>query len=106
MAPGTLSETALQAASPKRGRRARQTGLVTSTARQKTITVTVQRLVRHRKYGKYIRRRTVLHAHDEKSECHKGDVVEIVQCRPLSKTKCWRLVQIVRRGAGAEGAQP
>jgi small subunit ribosomal protein S17 len=91
-----------QARSP----RATRVGLVTSTARQKTIRVTVQFLVRHAKYGKYQRRRTVLHAHDERGECRNGDVVEVAQCRPLSKTKCWRLVRILRRGAGhvEEGA--
>ncbi len=90
-----------------RSPRAKRVGLVTSTARQKTIRVTVQYLVRHPKYGKYLRRRTVLHAHDERGECRTGDVVELAQCRPLSKTKCWRLVRILRRRAGqAEGGAP
>ncbi len=83
-----------------RGPRAKRVGLVTSTARQKTIRVAVRYLVRHAKYGKYLRRRTVLHVHDERGECRNGDVVEVAQCRPLSKTKCWRLVRILRRGAG------
>ena len=60
---------------------------MTSAARQKTIRVTVSYLVRHPKYGKYLRRRSMLHAHDEKNECRNGDLVEIVQCRPVSKTK-------------------
>jgi small subunit ribosomal protein S17 len=88
---------------PARRQRSKRVGVVTSTARQKTIRVTVEYSVRHPKYGKYIRRQTVLHAHDEKSECRNGDVVELAQCRPLSKTKSWRLVRVVRRGAGGEG---
>jgi small subunit ribosomal protein S17 len=87
-----------------RRQRATATGVVTSCSRSKTIGVTVARMVRHPKYGKYIRRRTVLHAHDEKNECHNGDVVELVQTRPLSKTKCWRLVKIIARGHGPVGA--
>jgi small subunit ribosomal protein S17 len=83
---------------PARQQRATETGVVTSAARQKTIAVTVTRMVRHPKYGKFIRRRTVLHAHDEKNECRNGDTVEIVQTRPLSKTKCWRVMRIVSRG--------
>jgi small subunit ribosomal protein S17 len=91
------------ATAPARRKRATQIGVVTSAARQKTIRVTVSYLVRHPKYGKYLRRRSLLHAHDEKNECRNGDVVEIVQCRPLSKTKCWRLLRIVTRGAREAG---
>ena len=84
---------------PPAGTRRRQptrVGVVTSAARQKTISVTIAYLVRHPKYGKFLRRRTVLHAHDEKNECHTGDVVEVMQCRPLSKTKRWRLVRVLK----------
>jgi len=59
--------------------------------------VTIEYLMRHPKYGKYLRRRTVLHAHDEKNECRLGDKVEVMECRPISKTKHWRLVRIVER---------
>jgi small subunit ribosomal protein S17 len=52
-------------------------------------------MAKHPKYGKFIRRRTVLHVHDENNESRTGDVVEVAQCRPISKTKCWRLVRIV-----------
>ncbi len=93
------SERSDKTAAPAgRKQRATRVGVVTSTARQKTIRVTVSYLVRHPKYGKFIRRRTVLHAHDERGEANLGDTVEVVQTRPLSKTKCWRLLRIVRRG--------
>jgi small subunit ribosomal protein S17 len=72
-----------------------QTGMVTSDERDRTIRVQIDYRVRHPKYGKYMRRRTVVHAHDEKNEAHKGDWVEIVECRPISKTKNWRLVRIL-----------
>jgi small subunit ribosomal protein S17 len=81
----------------KRGKRPTRVGMVTSDKRDKTIAVTVSYSVRHPKYGKYIRRRTVLHAHDEKNEAVTGDKVEITLCRPLSKTKSWRLARILER---------
>ena len=81
----------------RRGKRPTRLGVVTSDKRNKTIAVTVSYLVKHPKYGKYIRRRTVLHAHDEKNEAATGDKVEITLCRPLSKTKTWRLVRIIER---------
>jgi small subunit ribosomal protein S17 len=93
-----MSPETREQAKPARTQRATETGVVTSSGRQKTIAVTVTRMVRHAKYGKFIRRQTILHAHDEKNDCHNGDVVEIVQTRPLSKTKCWRLLRIVSRG--------
>ncbi|HXH02833.1 MAG TPA: 30S ribosomal protein S17 [Candidatus Competibacteraceae bacterium] len=75
------------------------TGRVTSNKMDKTITVLVERLVRHPVYGKYVRRSTKLHAHDANNECREGDVVVVEQCRPLSKTKAWRLVKILERAA-------
>ena len=96
-----MSELAGQAvvSPPKAPRKKRpvRIGVVASAARDKTIKVTVSYLVRHPKYGKYLRRRTVLHAHDENNEAGKGDLVEIVACRPVSKTKHWRLVRVVRK---------
>lgn len=86
------SETGNQKRSPKRAVRS---GVVTSDARDKTIRVTIENLVRHEKYGKYLRRRTNLHVHDEQNEAAVGDRVLIMETRPLSKTKCWRLVKIV-----------
>ncbi len=102
----TTNNTATAARTATRGPRAKRVGVVTSAARQKTIKVTLSYLVRHAKYGKYLRRRTVLHAHDEKNESRVGDVVEIMECRPLSKTKNWRLVRIVARGRGAAEVPP
>ena len=72
-------------------------GVVASDKGDKTIKVVVAYQTRHPKYGKYLKRRTVLHAHDEKNEAREGDTVEIAECRPLSKTKHHRLVRIVER---------
>jgi small subunit ribosomal protein S17 len=73
------------------------TGRVVSDAMDKTITVLVERRVQHPLYGKFIRRSTKIHAHDEANACNSGDWVTIEQCRPLSKTKAWRLVEIVEK---------
>jgi small subunit ribosomal protein S17 len=73
------------------------TGQVISDAMDKTITVLVERRVKHPLYGKFMRRSTKVHAHDEANECNKGDWVRVEQCRPLSKTKSWRLVEVVER---------
>lgn len=71
-------------------------GRVISNKMDKTITVLVERRVRH-SIGKYVRRSTKLHAHDEGNQCHEGDLVAIAEGRPISKTKAWRLVEIVER---------
>jgi len=73
------------------------TGSVSSNAMDKTVTVMIERRIKHPVYGKYITRSTKLHVHDEKNECGKGDVVVIEQCRPMSKTKSWNLVKIVEK---------
>jgi len=73
------------------------TGRVISDKMHKTITVLVERKVPHPVYGKYVRRSTKLHAHDEQNECKQGDKVMIEQCRPVAKTKAWRLVKVVDR---------
>jgi len=73
------------------------TGRVISDKMHKTITVLVERKVPHPVYGKYVRRSTKLHAHDEQNECKQGDKVMIEQCRPVAKTKSWRLVKVVER---------
>jgi small subunit ribosomal protein S17 len=80
-----------------RGNRRVEVGVVTSDKMQKTRRVEIPRLVKHARYGKYIRRRTICHVHDEKNESHMGDMVEIMETRPLSKTKNWRLVRIVTK---------
>ncbi len=74
-----------------------ETGRVISNKMHKTVTVLVERTVKHPKYGKYIKRSTKFHAHDENNDCQEGDVVSIEQCRPLSKTKSWRLHKIITR---------
>src|SRR6266851_5322611 len=80
---------------PKRHQRRTAVGLVTSDKMNKTRRVEIPRLVKHARYGKYIRRRTVCHVHDEQNESRQGDTVEIMESRPLSKTKHWRLVRVV-----------
>ncbi len=72
-------------------------GTVISSRMDKTATVKIERRVKHPVYGKYIRRSTKLHVHDADNSCREGDTVTIEQCRPLSKTKSWRLVDIVER---------
>jgi small subunit ribosomal protein S17 len=73
------------------------TGQVVSDAMEKTITVVIDRRVKHPLYGKFMRRSTKVHAHDETNECRKGDLVRVEQCRPISKTKSCRLVEVVER---------
>lgn len=72
-------------------------GRVVSNKMDKTITVLVERLEKHPAYGKYVKRSTKLFAHDENNECQEGDIVSVTSCRPLSKKKTWRLVEIVER---------
>jgi small subunit ribosomal protein S17 len=72
-------------------------GIVTSDKMDKTITVAVERKVKHPIYGKFVKKTTKFHAHDEKQECGIGDVVKIMETRPLSKTKRWRLVEVVEK---------
>jgi len=76
------------------------TGRVVSDKMDKSAVVMVERQVRHPLYGKYIRRSTKLHVHDENNECRQGDTVTIKQTRPVSKTKSWALVEVVERPAG------
>lgn len=71
-------------------------GRVVSNKMDKTITVMLERKVKHPLYGKFIRRSTKVHAHDEANECNEGDMVVVEQCRPISKSKTWRLVKVVR----------
>ena len=75
------------------------TGRVVSNKMDKTITVAVERLVKHPSYSKYIRRTSKLLAHDENNECNEGDTVDIAQCRPLSRRKSWKLVRVVERAS-------
>ena len=77
------------------------TGRVVSDKMDKTVSVAVERLIKHPMYGKYIRRTTKVLAHDEQNECQVGDTVEIAECRPVSKRKAWRIVNVVERSAAA-----
>jgi len=80
-----------------RNLRKTRTGVVTSNKMEKTITVSVERRVKHPIYGKFVKKTTKFHAHDEKNECTIGDTVRIMETRPLSKTKRWRLVEVVEK---------
>lgn len=80
-----------------RGDRERRTGVVISDKGDKTIRVRFDYMVKHPKYGKYYKRSTTLHAHDEKNQAVTGDLVEVMACRRMSKTKCWALMRILRK---------
>jgi small subunit ribosomal protein S17 len=97
-----MSESQTTQAAPPEAKTSKQlTGKVVSNKMQKTITVSVERLVKHPTYGKYVRRTTKLLAHDENGESREGDVVAIEECRPLSRRKSWRLVRVVTRAPQA-----
>jgi small subunit ribosomal protein S17 len=85
-----------------RGLTKQRSGVVVSDRMQKTVVVTVERTVMHPKYKKFLRRRTKLKAHDERNQCHVGDRVLIVECRPLSRDKRWRVSKILERAQAAE----
>lgn len=86
-----------QQANPKRQLTGTKIGVVVSDKRDQTVTVAVDYQQRHRKYGKYLHRQAKFHVHDPKNESQMGDRVEIVGCRPISKTKSWRLVRVVEK---------
>ncbi len=71
---------------------------VVSNSMNKTAVVLLERQVKHKRYGKYIKRHTKLYVHDEANQCKEGDIVQIAQCRPLSKLKNWQLVKIINSG--------
>lgn len=81
----------------ERKNRKSRVGLVTSDKANKTITVAVERKVKHPIYGKFLKKTTKFHAHDENNECGIGDTVKIMETRPLSKTKRWRLVEVIEK---------
>lgn len=99
-----MTTQTMQTAADARRSRATRIGIVSSHGREKTIAVMLSYSVKHPKYGKILRRRTVLHAHDEKNEAITGDKVEIAECRPISKTKSWRLVRILEKAPRGESA--
>ncbi len=74
-------------------------GVVTSSAGDKSATIMIERKIKHPIYGKYIKRSTKIHLHDEANECNKGDTILIEECRPMSKTKSWKLVKVVEKAA-------
>ena len=74
-------------------------GRVVSNKMAKTVTVLLERQVQHPLYGKIVRRSTKVHAHDEKGECKEGDMVRIAECAPMSKTKNWRVIEVLARAA-------
>lgn len=88
----------------KRGHQKTVIGVVTSDKMDKTISITIEHLVQHPLYKKYIRKYTKIKAHDEKQEAHIGDHVEVMETRPLSKTKNWRLIRIVKVASASEVA--
>ena len=81
----------------ERNLRKTRIGIVSSNKMDKTITVRVERKIKHPLYGKFLKKTTSFHAHDEKNECSIGDIVKIMESRPLSKTKRWRLVEVVEK---------
>ena len=81
----------------ERNLRKTKIGVVTSNRMEKTVTVEIERKVKHPMYGKLVKKTTKFHAHDEKNECGIGDTVKIMEARPLSKTKHWRLVEVVEK---------
>jgi small subunit ribosomal protein S17 len=92
-----MADTSTPAAAEKTTGKRTLEGVVTRDKMAKTRRVEVERLVRHPKYGKFVKRRTVCYVHDEANDSHLGDTVEIVESRPLSKTKRWNLVKVVKR---------
>ena len=83
--------------SVERNLRKIRVGVVSSNKMDKTITVNVERKIKHPLYGKFLKKTTKFHAHDEKNECSIGDTVKIMEARPMSKTKRWRLVEVVEK---------
>src|ERR671939_37368 len=86
----------------QRGKRRVEIGVVTRDKMNKTRRVEIPRLVKHPQYGKYIKRRTICYVHDENNDSHAGDQVEIMETRPMSKLKRWRLVRVVTRAPGGQ----
>ena len=92
-----MAEDILEQTEEARNRRKLRTGVVSSDKMDKTVVVTINNLVRHPMYGRILKRSKKLKAHDEANDAHIGDTVEIMETRPLSKDKCWRVVRVVER---------
>ena len=101
-----MSENQISSGAPRAPSKSARTltGRVVSDKMAKTVAVEVERLIRHPRYGKYVRRTTKLLAHDEQGASHVGDLVTITPCRPLSKRKSWRLLEVVKKAAELKGA--
>ena len=97
MAEETATLTLTTGTEEARNRRKLRTGIVSSDKMEKTVVVTISNLVRHPIYGRILKRSKKLKAHDEANDAHIGDTVEIMECRPLSKDKCWRVVRVIER---------
>jgi small subunit ribosomal protein S17 len=93
----TAEQTATEQSEDKRNLRKVRQGIVTSNKMQKTITVTVESKEKHPQYSKFVKRTKKFTAHDEQETCGIGDTVRIMETRPLSKNKCWRLLEVVER---------
>ena len=94
-----MTEATQQATEAPRGLKKSRVGVVVSSAMDKTVSVAIERLIKHPVYGKYIRRTTKVLAHDAANECKPGDRVAISECRPISKNKSWTVVNVVERAA-------
>jgi small subunit ribosomal protein S17 len=97
----TSTETAAASTSTEAAAATKRTlqGVVTSSAGDKSATIMIERKIKHPIYGKFIKRSTKIRLHDETNECNKGDTILIEECRPMSKTKSWKLVKIVEKAA-------
>jgi small subunit ribosomal protein S17 len=89
--------TTTESTAADRGRRKTRVGKVVSDRMEKTVVVSIERLVKHETYGRYVRRRSKFKVHDEKNECRIGDTIRFMETRPMSKDKRWRFVEIVER---------
>ena len=92
-----MADETIEQTEESRNRRKLRTGVVSSDKMNKTVVVTINNLVRHPMYGRILKRSKKLKAHDETNDAHIGDTVEIMETRPLSKDKCWRVVRVVER---------
>ena len=92
-----MAEETIEQTEETRNRRKLRTGVVSSDKMNKTVVVTINNLVRHPMYGRILKRDKKLKAHDETNDAHIGDTVEIMETRPLSKDKCWRVVRVIER---------
>jgi len=99
-----MAEAIATRESKSRGQRRSRVGVVVADARQKTAKIRLDLLVKHPKYGKYLKTQKVIHVHDEDNTCKSGDVVEVLECRPMSKTKSWRFARKVREAAAKQQA--